>query len=632
MCGICGLLYKDRSRPVATGVLGAMVAALGHRGPDARGVWTDGAVGLGHARLSILDLGPLGRQPMANEDGTVLVTFNGEIYNHAELRTVLEAKGHVFRSATDTEVLVHLWEECGESCVERLAGMFAFAIWDTRRRLLFLARDRFGKKPLVYADLADRFVFASEAKAILCEPDFEAAPDLLGLHGYLTMQSLPAPLSAFRGMRKLAPAHCLTLGEQGTRLRRYWKLTYADKLRVDTPRDEENLLAQLRELLRRAVAKRLRSDVPLGAFLSGGLDSSMVVAIMMELLGRPVKTFSIGFREPEYDESRYARLAAAHLGAEHHELVLSPCDADFLTELAFFYDEPFADSSAIPTFLLSRLTREHVTVALSGDGGDENFAGYPRYVMSERDRTCVPAVPAFWTGDADALSLSPTLFNYYLRITHFHELYQKDLYAGDLLELAGKHPGVRFMLDITTASDARDATDVMLDLDFQRYLPDTLMTKIDIAAMAHGLEVRCPWLDHELAGFVARIPSRLKLRPDGQGKYLFKRLAEAYLPREIIYRKKMGFGVPIDAWFRDSLRDLVHDVLTSARARSRGYFREGYVTRLLERHNANTGENWHYHIWNLFMLEMWHLTYIDKVLSRPAAGRDASRWLCEVRA
>ena len=617
MCGICGIVYKDRQRPVAPELLSGMVAALAHRGPDDRGTWRGGNAGLGHTRLAILDTSPLGRQPMANEDGTVQVVFNGEIYNFRELRAFLESRGHVLRSRTDTEVLAHLWEEDGEALLPRLCGMFALAVWDARRGRLFLARDRFGKKPLYYADLPDRIVFASEAKAILRDPDFTATPDLLALHGYLTLQSVPAPLCAFAGMRKLPPAGCLTWDEGGTRQRRYWSLSYARKEPVASPADARALAERLREALRRAVARRLRSDVPLGAFLSGGLDSSMVVAIMTELLERPVKTFSIGFPEAAYDESAYARLAAAHIGSEHHELVVTPRDADFFAELAFCYDEPFADSSAIPTYILSRLAREYVTVALSGDGGDENFAGYPRYVLSPGERVRAPAPSPLWRDHPELGDMPPWLANYYLRITHFHELYQQDLYADALLDVARAHPGVGFMREVADASDAVDPTDRFCAIDFGRYLPDTLMTKVDIASMAHGLEVRCPWLDHELVEFAATIPSALKLGPDGVGKRIFKRVAEHYLPPEIIHRKKMGFGVPIDAWFRGSMREFVHDVLTSARARSRGYFRPEYVARLLARHDANTGEDWHYHIWNLLLFELWHLAYIDRTLSRP---------------
>lgn len=631
MCGICGIIMKDPASPVPDGLLARMNALQRHRGPDDSGVHVDGHVGLGHVRLSILDLSPLGHQPMSNEDGGVWVTFNGEIYNYEALREQLVQKGHVFASRTDTEVLAHLWEEKGEHCVDELEGMFAFAIWDTRHHTLFMARDRMGKKPLFYAELPDRLLFASEPKCFLADPAFEARPDLAGIHLYLTYQSVPAPHSAFQNVRKLPAACCALLRDDGLlRVRRYWRLSYQDQFQIETPAQERELEERLHHMLRQSVRKRLRSDVPLGAFLSGGVDSSMVVALMASMSDRPVKTFSIGFAEEEYNELPYARMVARHCATEHHELVVRPDAAAVFPELVWHYGEPFADSSAIPTYYLSKLTREGVVVALSGDGGDENFAGYPRYVMSDADRALRPwASQPLWTDPRLAEGMPPEFFPYYLRMTHFHEAYQETLYGEALSDQARRAPGVGLLLDLWRKVDAPDTLGKMTGVDFGLYLPDTLMTKVDIAAMAHSLEVRCPFLDHKLIEFAARIPSRLKLHGGTEGKHIFKRIAERYLPRQVIYRRKMGFGVPLDHWFRNELKEMAHDVLLSQRAMQRGYFRREHIERILALQEQPNGQSWHYHIWNLLMLELWHLMFIDRVLEPPASALPAWRGSAE---
>lgn len=636
MCGIYGILYKDPQRTVDPGLLRKMGGVLSHRGPDYNGIWTNNHVGLGHTRLSIIDLSPLGNQPMPNENKTAWVTFNGEIYNFPEIKEYLIKKGHQFRSRTDTEVLVHLWEEEGVECVQRLRGMFAFAVWDDAAKTLYLARDRVGKKPLFYANLPDRFVFASEIKAILQDPLFTRQVDIEAIHHYLSYQSVPSPYCAFKGIQKLPPAHWLLIKTGDEQPVRYWKLRYTDKLRVPNETAQVRLQEEIIERLRDAIKIRLMSDVPLGAFLSGGIDSSIVTALMAELTNQPVKTFSIGFDYEEYNELPYARTVAKRYCTDHHEFIVKPEALAILPELVWHYNEPFADSSAIPTFYVSKLAKQYVTVILNGDGGDENFAGYPRYTNTG-DYAVKPGI-AYWLqrwlkqrsslyaflDPSDGLvkngrrfvALNQKRLLYYYRITHFHELYKMQLYTQEMKQLTRGMVSVDIMLDKYRSAEAADFLDATLSVDFGLYLPDTLMPKVDIASMAYSLEARSPLLDHLFMEFVARIPADLKLKNGQQGKYIFKKAVAPYLPREIINRPKMGFGVPIDHWFRNELRDLVFDTLLSTRAIKRGYFRKSYIEHMLQRHQQ--GEQWQYLIWNLLMLELWHLMFIDGTFSPPA--------------
>lgn len=637
MCGITGVLYHDPARAADPELIGRMNRVLSHRGPDDSGVWTKANVGLGQARLSIIDLSPLGHQPMSNEDGTVWITFNGEIYNFAELREELIGKGHTFRSRTDTEVVVHLWEEEGERCVERLRGMFAIALWDDRQKTLFLARDREGKKPLFYAALPDRFIFGSEIKALLQDAGLRREPDLSAIHLYLAYQSVPAPLCAFKGIEKLPPAHTMTVRNGQVRLRRYWKLSYRNQRSTRSEHDRNALQDEIIERLREAVRVRLMSDVPLGAFLSGGIDSSLIVALMAGMMDQPVKTFSIGFAQDEYNELPYARMVAEQYGTEHHEFVVTPDAQAIFPELIWHYNEPFADSSAIPTYYVSKMARQFVTVVLSGDGGDENFAGYQRY-QNQGDFALKPGYPALlsrlvkshamfsvfvehgggWRKTMSRLGqLDQQKLLYYYRITHFHEGYQSQLYTPELWAQLDGLTTVDWMLDKYRQSDAGDFLGATLDVDLGMYLPDTLMTKTDVASMAHSLEVRAPFLDHQFLEFAAQIPSELKLKDGVEGKAILKKAAEKYLPKDVIYRKKMGFGVPIDHWFRDELKEMVYDTLLSDKAIGRGYFRRDYIERMLERHQS--GETWQYLIWNLLMLESWHLMFIDQSMPIPSA-------------
>ena len=633
MCGIAGKLVSTPGARVDAALIEQMTSTLRHRGPDDGGVWVDGGVGLGSRRLAVIDLSDRAHQPLANEDGTIRVVFNGEIYNFRELRAELEGKGHRFRSDSDTEVIVHLYEEAGAECVRRLDGMFAFALWDAPRRQLLLARDRLGQKPLFYHQRNDTFVFASEPKALLADSAVPAEPDPEAIHHFLTYGYVPGPWSAFRHLRKLPPAHYLVVGDGRTETTRYWSLAYRPKRRGS----EAELAAELDELLGRAVERRLVSDVPLGAMLSGGLDSSAVVALMRRSATGPIKTFSIGFEHPEYDELRHARQVATTLGTDHHELVVTPDAAELLPRLAYHYDEPFADSSALPSWCLSEMTRRSVTVALSGDGGDESFLGYDRYAAAlAADRLGVvplalrrlmagaarrlPAAGAKTTvtrarrfGSGLALGAARR-YGRWLAMTLDEQ--KRELYTP---EFASRWGAVDSLGLLETRWREADATGIekLVATDVEMYLPDDLLVKMDIASMAHSLEVRSPFLDHHVVEFAASLPVAMKLRR-GRPKYLLTRVMEGMLPPTILRRRKMGFGVPIDHWLRHSLKEMSHDLLLSDTAIGRGYFERATIERYLSDHVARRA-NHHMRIWGLMMLELWHQTFIDHRSDLPAA-------------
>jgi len=647
MCGICGVYYADRERRVDPQLIARMNYIQRHRGPDDAGVWTQKNVGLGQARLAIIALSPRGRQPMGNEDGTVWLTFNGEFYNFPELRRGLLARGHQFRSQTDGETIIHLWEEKGPQLLQDMRGMFAIALWDERRQTLFLARDRMGKKPLFYAHSPGKIVFGSEIKVILQDPEFVPEPNLEAIKYYLAYQAVPAPHSAFKGIQKLPPAHYLLAGNGRVQVRRYWKLSYHDPLRVDSEAAERDLQVEIIERLREAVRLRLISDVPLGAFLSGGIDSSIVVALMSGLMDRPVKTFSIGFPQAEYDELPYARQVAERYHTEHHELIVTPDAQSVIPRLVWHYNEPFADSSAVPTYFVAQLARRHVTVALTGDAGDENFAGYPRYLFEEpygpeyprvQQRLLDPTIDArlrpFVHPGRITLADRRRMFDlkkarlyYYDRITHFQEQHLQALLSPEFAAGTADIFPVDVMLAKYRLAGVSSFLDSTLFVDLNLYLPDVLMVKTDIAGMAHALEARMPMLDHEFLEFTARIPARLKLR-DGVSKSILKKAVEPYLPHQVIYRAKMGFATPIDHWFRGELKQMAYDTLLSSHAVQRGYFQSDYVRGLLDRHQ--NGEQLHFWIWNLLMLELWLQMFIDRTLTPPnvedysAAFKDVS--------
>jgi asparagine synthase (glutamine-hydrolysing) len=626
MCGIAGQVFHDPARAVYAGLLERMSAILAHRGPDDAGIHREGPVGLVARRLAIQDLSPAGHQPMQSLDGRLWITYNGEIYNFLLLREELERRGVQFRSRSDTEVILALYARHGPACLAQLRGMFALVIWDRQERTLFAARDRLGKKPLFYYQDADRFVFASEPKAIVQDPDVPVGPDHVALHHYLTYGYVPAPWSAFRGIRKLPPAHYLILRDGRVTLHRYWSLRYAPKRREAEPELADELLERLTE----AVRLRLISDVPVGALLSGGLDSSAVVALIRRAAAGPIRTFSIGFDKPDYDETKYARMVAQHLDTEHHEIVVKPDAVAGVPRLVWHYNEPFADSSALPSLALCELARGFVTVALNGDGGDEAFLGYDRYrgtaVLSGLDRVPVglrrlalAASRHLPNGAAKSFAYRTRRFTEVLPLEprrryaawmtcfgndHKAELYTptwaRELLAIDSLEL----------LDAAyDASDAPTFVERTADSDVQLYLPGDLLVKMDIASMANSLEVRSPFLDHQIMEFAASLPQHLKLRGWTQ-KVLLRRAMRGLLPDAVLRRPKMGFGVPIDHWFRHELREMAYDVLLDARARERGYFRPEVVRRYLDEH-AEGRQHHHSRLWSLLMLEQWHRVFVD---------------------
>ncbi len=630
MCGIAGRLNFRTGAPVDPGRLRAMGDLLAHRGPDGQAIWCDGAVGLVHRRLAIVDLSDAARQPMAGEDPRVQAILNGEIYNFRELRAELEARGHRFRTRSDTEALLAAYAAHGVDCLARLRGMFAFALWDGARRRLLLARDRVGKKPLYYRLDRDGLEFASEPKAFLADPAFEVRADAGALWDYLTLHYVPAPGSAFAGVRRVPPGHCLVVEDGQTRLQRYWRLEYLPKRRMSEDDAATELLARLRD----AVRARLVADVPLGAFLSGGIDSSTVVALMAEAGAGSVRTFSIGFEEPAYDELRYARLVARRYGCDHHEFVVRPEAVDVLPRLLWHYNEPYADSSAIPTFYLAELTRRHVTVALNGDGGDENLAGYRRHRASglaARYATLarpaarplaalLGALPAagrrvdyarrFLAGLAE-----PPARRYARWAAHLEPGVKQVLVTEEFRRAAGDRDSLEHLAAPFRDAEGLDPVDAALLVDVGTYLPDDLLVKVDIATMAHGLEGRSPFLDPDVMEFCASLPSDLKVRGRA-GKYLLRRAVRPLLPTEVVDRPKQGFGVPIDRWLREELRPLAHDVLLDSRTVARGYFHAPVVSRLLDEH-ARGARGWHHELWSLLVLELWHRMFVDR---RPAAG------------
>ena len=635
MCGIAGRVNFVSGAPVDAQSMAGMAQLLAHRGPDGDGVRVDGPVGFAHRRLAIIDLSDAAEQPMATEDGEVWITYNGEIYNFQEIRRELEGRRVRFRSRSDTEVILAAYREWGVACLDRLRGMFAFGIWDAVRRTLLLARDRVGKKPLCYRLDENGIAFASEPKAFLAEAGFVPEVDAKTISHYLTYQYVPSPMSGFRGVRKLPPAHYLLVQDGQVSVRRYWRLRYGTKRHISEAQAAEEVLARLRE----AVRLRLVSDVPLGAFLSGGIDSSAVVALMAQEGAGPVKTFSIGFEETDYNELPYARVVAERYGTEHHEFVVRPNAVEILPKLVWHYNEPFADSSAIPTYYLAELTRKHVTVALNGDGGDENFAGYERY-LANIAASSYQGVPGFIRRPLGALiaklpsissrsligkakrfvaAVSETRERRYAWwLMHFQPPLKAELCTPDFLRQAGGDDTTQLILDEYAASDARDFVDATLDVDVNRYLPDDLLVKVDIATMAHGLEARSPFLDHSFMEFAATLPANLKLHGRIK-KYILKKAVSSQLPNEVIDRPKMGFGVPIDHWFRHELKEFASDVLLSRTSVERGYFHTTVVRRLLDEH-AGGVRSWHYQLWNLVMLELWHRTFIDQRAAVPATA------------
>jgi asparagine synthase (glutamine-hydrolysing) len=640
MCGICGAAWTDPSRALAERDLGAMVARLEHRGPDDAGTYRHDHAALGFRRLSILDL-PGGHQPLPNEDGSVWTVFNGEIYNFPALRHRLEARGHTLRSSGDTEVLVHLYEDEGTGMFALLRGMFALAIWDAPRRRLVLARDRLGQKPLVYRHDGSRIVFASELKALLAlgEADVPRQLDPLALDRYLTYGYIPHPATILDGVHKLPPAHFAVWHEGRLTLDRYWNPDW--NAEVDRPAGED--VDCLRGTLAEAVQEQMVADVPLGAFLSGGVDSTIVVGLMQKASSRPVETFSIGFDDRAFDESQYAALAARRLGTAHHAFVVAPKAWETLPALAWQFDEPFADSSALPTWHVARETRQYVKVALTGDAGDELFAGYDRYralaLAGMLDR--LPLGPREWLGGPVARVLPASAraktrlrqvrrwlegigdrpdARYIRWVTLFDEASRAGLYSDaflDRLAAAGaRDPAAAdpsSVLDrALAAAPRRDPVTRATIADLLTYLPGDLLFKVDMASMAHSLECRSPFLDHRVVELALAMPLRRKLRlRQGRSKVVLKQAFADLLPPAIRNRAKMGFGVPIDRWFRGELKDELRAVLLDPAALARGLFRAEMVTTMIDEHTQGRRDH-AYKLWALLMLELWFKNHIDR--------------------
>ncbi len=639
MCGIVGILDTVGARPIDRGLLAAMNDTQAHRGPDAAGLYTGDGIGLGHRRLSIIDLAG-GQQPLFNEDGSVVVIFNGEIYNFQALTRELQAAGHRFATHSDTEAIVHAWEEWGEACVDRFRGMFAFAIWDSRTRTLFLARDRLGIKPLYYACLDDgTFLFASELKGVLRHPGLPRTLDVCAIEDYFAYGYVPDPRTIYSGVAKLPPGHTLTVRPGASRPapRQFWNLAFAPR----DDRSERQLCDEFHAQLREAVRLRLIAEVPLGAFLSGGVDSSAVVATMAGLSASPVVTCSIAFGEEAYDEARYARMVADRYQTDHKVRAVDPTSFDLIDRLVTVYDEPFADSSAIPTYRVCELGREHVTVALSGDGGDEAFAGYTRYRWLDQDERVRRRVPrslrrplfgllgdvlpgrAAWgstltNAKATLQSLARDLVDgYFHEISVIKDADRNRLYAPALRRALQGYRAIDVLRGHMDAAPADDPVARVQYADFKTYLPGDILTKVDRASMAHALEVRVPILDHVLLEWAATVPTRMKLRGQ-EGKYLMKKALEPLLPHEVMYRRKMGFAVPIAEWFRGPLQERVRAALTGPRLLDTGLFDRTAIAGLIDDHVAGTRDHSN-SLWALLMFESF-LRQVHDVAAAPAGG------------
>lgn len=639
MCGIAGFITQEklRSNQESTALLEAMCRLIVHRGPDDQGTFVEGRAALGMRRLSIIDLIG-GHQPMSGCDHNVTIVFNGEIYNYRELKKELEVLGHRFKTHSDTETVVHAYEEYGNKCVDRLRGMFAFAIWDARDEKLFVARDRVGEKPLYYS-MTPRgsLVFGSELKCLLEHPEVDRKINPEALDAYFTFGYVADPLTIFQGIQKLAPGHHLTLLDGRLTIEQYWDFPYEP---IAVRCREEEYIEELRRLLDESVRLQLVADVPLGAFLSGGVDSSTIVGLMAQARSEPVKTFSIGFQEDSYDELKYARLVARHFGTDHHELIVTPNVCHLIDDLILQFDEPFADQSAIPTYLVSKLAREHVKVVLSGDGGDELFAGYTRYATDQRRAGFGHLPRVIRRGLLKPLSrrlphsargrnylynvaLDP-MERYIDSISIITNLNKSALYTeGFLNTLRGGTSATARYADFSARVQTGEGIDRLLYLDSKTYLPGDILTKVDRMSMAVSLEARVPLLDHKLVEFVNRMPSSFKMR-GSEAKHIFKRAVHGLVPDEILNRPKQGFGVPISKWINDELRSRIHDTFTEARTRQRGYVRADYVDVLLNEHERGRRDH-SAALWTLLMFELWCRNFVDSPQSGVAhdAGESA---------
>jgi len=626
MCGIVGKYNLDGS-PVNPDLITAMSNELIHRGPDDGGVHVEGHVGLGHRRLSIIDLSPLGHQPMATADEKLWIVFNGEIYNFREKRKELEAKGYELRSQSDTEVILYLYREYGKRCLDHLRGMFAFAIWDKEKDLLFLARDRIGKKPLFYACDGKTFLFASEIKSILLDPCVEKRIHWEAFADYFRYLYVPDPKTIYRNIYKLEPGCGLVCAREGMKKERYWEVSFANP----PGKGEDAIGADLLKVLGESVKLRMISDVPLGAFLSGGIDSSAVVALMAMQQQGPVTTCSIGFDSRDHDEIRYARAIAEKFHTDHHEFTVKQNVEEVLEDLAYHFDEPFADSSAVPTYYVSRIARRKVTVALAGDGGDENFAGYEKYAYDRVENRLRKALPSalrttalpplarmLGRGDHPFFQKGATLlrtlgfdagYGFYLTNTELNTPLWDELINEDTARGIGGYDPSWVTRSRYEEADTDDHLSKILYTDLKTYLPGDILVKVDRMSMAHSLEVRAPLLDHHVVELAASIPAGLKYR-QGEKKYIFKRALADTLPRDILYRKKMGFSVPLAQWLRGEIKEPARRLLMSEDARVNAYFNRGALKGIWEAHQTGA-RNFATVLWALLMFELWHRRYMS---------------------
>ncbi len=627
MCGIAGFVNANGDAANRV-LLEAMNGAIAHRGPDDDGFYLKENVGLAMRRLAIIDLAS-GQQPIYNRDRTKAIVFNGEIYNYQELRENLDRLGHKFYTKSDTEVVIHLFDEYGVDCLQHLRGMFALAIWDERDKSLFLARDRVGKKPILYSHQTNGdLIFGSEFQAVLKHPSVNREVDREAIDDYLSYLCVPAPKTAFKQIRKLEPGHWLRWKDGRIDTKRYWQPDFSKKIKIS----EEEAIVETTRILRESTRLRMISEVPLGAFLSGGVDSSVVVALMAQESAKPVKTFSIGFEEQDFSELKYAKRVAEHVGAEYHEFIVRPNALDVIPTLVEHYGEPYADSSAIPTYYVAKETRKHVTVALNGDGGDESFAGYERYTAMRIAEAYARVPPALRKVFVEApVGLLPTselkrsrfrdakrflraanlprTERYFRWVSTFNRDSKRELYTADFAaSVAGNEP-VSLLDKWFTQANGTGTLDATLLTDQMTYLPNDLLVKVDIATMANSLEARSPFLDHKLIEFAASLPEGMKMR-GAETKSLLKKVAARLVPKEVIYRRKMGFGVPIAQWFRGEMKDFVRGILLSEKSLKRGIVKPEILEKYVNEHTG--GERDHsFQLWTLLMLELWFQRFID---------------------
>ncbi|WP_300458607.1 asparagine synthase (glutamine-hydrolyzing) [Desulfobacula sp.] len=642
MCGITGI-FNFENKGIDADTLVRMTRTLFHRGPDEEGFFVNtqnaglgtwnkekvawrycsgqGNVGLGHRRLSIIDLAT-GQQPLCNEDGSIWITFNGEIYNFQELKRDLESKGHQFRTNSDTETIVHAYEEWGTNAIEKLRGMFAFAIWDENKKQLLLARDRVGKKPLYYLDDPKRLIFGSEIKAILEVKDVSRSVDYTALYDYLSLLYVPAPKTIFKSIKKLPAGHWAIVTADSIQVESYWDLSFYPDMNISESQMTDDLL----NILDEATKIRMISEVPLGAFLSGGVDSSAIVALMAKRSSEPVKTNSISFSVAKYNEAQYAKKVADLFKTDHHEFHVTPEAVSVIEKLAWHYDEPFADSSAVPTYYVSEIARKNVTVSLSGDGGDENFAGYRRYYFDMREnfvRSLVPErlrqvvfgtignlypkadyLPQVFRGKAFISNIARDPVDaYYFSVSSMYGQEKRQLVHPDILNEIGDYRTRDLFYDIYKKAPAKDHLSKIQYLDIKTYLCDDILTKVDRASMAVSLEVRCPILDHVFMEYVAKIPSKYKL-VGKDGKYIFKKTLKKYLPDDILYRKKMGFGVPVEEWLRKDLKEYGGNLVLKGEA-SKLYLQKNMLDKFWSEHQKGL-RNRSTELWIIMMLNLWH--------------------------